>query len=156
MFGGDFESVIAGEWGFRGELAAFIDDNFQLNRPAIVRGRSLDAGIGIDRRAGTYQFSGTVLFHHEDPDGSSAARRSDVSLIISADRTFARERYRVRAFSVLNPSEESAFVRGIGMARLRDDLAFEGSAGWLAGDGRDTIGRFGDSDFVYLRLKYYW
>ena len=156
MVGGDFESVIAGEWGIRGELAAFIDDNFQLDRPAIVRGRSIDAGLGVDRRAGTYQFSGTVLFHREDPDGSSIEPRRDVSLIVSADRTFARERYQLRAFSVLNPSEESAFVRGVGMARLSDDLALEGSAGWLAGEGRDTIGRFGDSDFVYLRLKYYW
>ena len=26
-----------------------------------------------------------------------------------------------------------------------------GSGGWFAGDGRDTIGRFADSDFVYVR-----
>ena len=155
MIGGDFESVIAGEWGIRGEVAAFVDDNFQADR-SIVGGRSFDAGVGVDRRAGDYQFSGTVLFHHEDPEGASVDPRRDVSLIVSADRTFARERYQVRAFSVVNPTEGSAFVRWIGMARLRDDLSLEGSAGWLEGDGRDSIGRFGDSDFVYLRLKYYW
>jgi hypothetical protein len=79
-----------------------------------------------------------------------------VSLIVSADRNFVRDRYQVRAFSVFNPAEDSAFVRAIALARLGDRVALEGSAGWLAGDGRDTIGRFADSDFAYLRLKYYW
>ena len=30
------------------------------------------------------------------------------------------------------------------------------AGGWFAGEGRDTIGRFSDSDFVYARLKYYF
>ena len=79
-----------------------------------------------------------------------------MSLIVSADRTFARERYRTRAFAVYNPSEGSAFLRLIGTAALRDDLALEASGGWFPGAGRDTIGRFSDSDFVYARLRCYW
>ncbi len=47
-------------------------------------------------------------------------------------------------------------MRGIFTAKLRDDVAVEASGGWFAGDGRDTIGRFADSDFLYARLKYYW
>ena len=154
MLGGDFETV-AGEWGFRGEAAVFVRDSFQTLEPAIVEGESVDAGLGVDRRAGDYQFSATVLFHRQQADRDGVDRR-DVSLIASADRAFARERYRARAFGVYNPSEGSSFVRVIGTAKLLDELALEGSGGVFAGDGRDTIGRFGDSDFVYARLKYYF
>jgi hypothetical protein len=158
MIGGDFESV-AGTWGFRGEAAAFVHDNFQGSNLAIVSGSSFDAGFGVDRRAGEYQLSGTVLFHREAPDdvpGSDLEGRSDVSLIVSGDRTFARERYRLRAFSVYNPSEGSAFLRAIAMAKLTDDVALEASGGWFPGEGSDLIGRFSDSDFLYARLRYYF
>ena len=76
--------------------------------------------------------------------------------MLSADRTFARERFQLRAFSVYNPPEGSGFARGIASAKLQDDLAVEFSAGWFAGGGRDVIGRFQDSDFTYGRLKYYF
>jgi hypothetical protein len=154
MLGGDFETV-AGEWGLRGEVAYFTGENIQSPDASILEGNSLDAGIGVDRRAGNYQFSGTVLFHQEGADAADVDRR-DVSLIVSADRTFSREKYRARAFGVYNPAEGSAFVRGIGIAKLRDDVALEGSGGLFAGAGRDTIGRFVDSDFLYVRLKYYF
>ena len=42
------------------------------------------------------------------------------------------------------------------MASLRDNLGLEASVGWFFGDGRDLVGRFGDSDFVYVRLKYHF
>jgi uncharacterized protein len=159
MFGGDFETV-AGKWGVRGEVAAFVQDNFQTSDPALVNGSSLDAGIGVDRKAGDYRLSGTVLFHREDPDttpfNTGPDERQDVSFIVSADRTFARERYQVRAFSVYSPSEGSSFLRGIATAKVRDDVALEASGGWFAGEGRDTIGRFSDSDFVYGRIRYYF
>jgi hypothetical protein len=158
MLGADFETV-RGEWGMRGEVAAFVDDSFQGANLAVVPGASWDAGLGVDRRAGSYQFSGTVLVHRERPDAVASAgldARTDLSLVFSSDRTFARERYRLRAFSVFNASEASAFLRAIGVAKLTDDVALEGSGGWFAGDGRDTIGRFNDSDFLYLRLKYYF
>jgi hypothetical protein len=158
MVGADFETV-RGEWGMRGEVAVFVDDSFQGANLVVVPGASWDAGLGVDRRAGNYQFSGTVLVHRERPDavaGSGLEPRTDLSLLFSSDRTFARERYRLRAFSVFNTSERSAFLRAIGVATLTDDLALEGSGGWFLGDGRDTIGRFDDSDFAYLRLKYYF
>ncbi|HJR59800.1 MAG TPA: DUF1302 family protein [Vicinamibacterales bacterium] len=166
MLGGDFETV-AGDWGLRGEVAAFVRDNFQASDLSVAGGSSLDAGLGVDRQAGDYHFSATVLFHRDAPDDPRAAsgpspfagtisRRQDTSVVLSADRTFARERYQVRAFSVLNPSESSAFLRGIVMAKLRDDLALEASGGWFPGAGRDTIGRFNDSDFVYARMKLYF
>ncbi len=159
LVGGDFETVM-GQWGIRGEVAGFVRDNFQGTGATPVVGSSIDGGVGVDRKTGDYRFSGTVIYHHEDPDPDGApetvAPRRDVSFIVSADRTFAQERYQLRAFSVYNPSERSSFLRGIFTAKLRDDVAAEASGGWFAGDGRDTIGRFADSDFVYARLKYYF
>ncbi len=160
MIGGDFEAV-RGQWGLRGELAAFVDDSFQSPELRIVAGHSLDAGLGVDRRAGDYTISGTVLLHRESYDTRLSATdpddgRQDVSLVASADRTFAREKYRARGFAVYNATESSAFLRGIGMASLRDNVALEGSLGWFIGAGRDLVGRFGDSDFAYVRLKYYF
>jgi predicted RND superfamily exporter protein len=162
MVGGDFETT-AGQWGIRGEVAAFVRDSFQALFPtfATVRGSSIDAGAGVDRKAGNYRMSGTLMFHRERYDRAlsledSSTGRTDVSFVLSADRTFARERYQVRAFSVYNPPEGSSFARGIASAKLHDDLALELSAGWFAGGGRDVIGRFKDSDFTYARLKYYF
>ena len=156
MAGGDFETV-RGQWGIRGEVAAFLRDGFQPDAGPVVEGSAVDGGVGVDRRAGNYRFGGTVMFHVERADEEPRyTPRKDLSLIVSADRTFAQERYQVRAFSVYNPLEGSSFVRTILTAKVRDEIAFEASGGWFAGDGRDTVGRFGDSDFVYGRLKYYW
>lgn len=160
MIGGDFEAV-RGAWGLRGEVAAFVDDNFQSPDLAIVDGTSFDAGVGFDRKAGDYTISGTVLFHSESYDRplSESERgrgRNDVSLVASTDRTFARERYRLRGFGLYNASESSGFLRGIGIISLRDNLALEGSLGWFFGDGQDLAGRFRDSDFTYLGVKYYF
>jgi len=160
MIGGDFETV-RGQWGLRGEVAAFVEDNFQ-GYLQVVSGSSVDAGVGVDRQAGAYRISGTALFHREaydEPIGSSdgmVSTRSNLSLILSADRTFSRERYRLRTFAVYTPDESNAFLRAIGIANLRDNLALEGSIGWFVGTGQNLIGTFADSDFVYARLKYYF
>jgi hypothetical protein len=161
MVGGDFETV-SGQWGIRGEVAATVDDNFQAPSPGIVKGKSIDAGIGVDRKAGAYRVSATALFHREAyADAIQSATgfdrgRSDMSLIVSGDRTFARERHRIRTFGVYSPNESSGFLRAIAMTKMRDNIALEASIGWFAGDGRDLIGRFRDSDFLYARLKYYF
>jgi hypothetical protein len=160
MIGADFEAV-RGKWGMRGEAAAFTEDNFQSADLRVVSGRSFDAGAGIDRRAGDYTLSATVLVHAERYDlplsqADPRDGRTDVSLVASADRTFAREKYRLRTFAVYNATEQSGFLRTIGMANVRDNLALEASIGWFAGSGDSLIGRFGDSDFLYARLKYYF
>jgi hypothetical protein len=160
MFGADLETV-RGEWGVHGEVAAFVDDNFQRPSLRVVKGSSLDAGIGVDRKAGQYRVSATTLVHHEGYDEGLSSPpdvrgRSDVSLIVSADRTFARERYGVRTFAVYNANESSAFLRSIASAKIHDNFAIEGSTGWFIGDGRDIVGRFADSDFAYARVKYYF
>lgn len=155
MIGGDFETVF-GPWGIRGEVAAFTADAFQPPTPGPApTGSSFDAGGGVDRRAGEYRVSGQVLFHRETYDAARDSR-TDVSLIVSADRTFSRQKYEGRLFGVYNPASGAAFVRGIARANLRDNLALEGSIGGFTGDGADNIGRFADSDFAYVRLKYFF
>jgi predicted RND superfamily exporter protein len=154
LIGGDFETVY-GEWGVRGEVAAFIEDSFQTTDVQFTSGTSLDAGVGVDRKAGDYRISGTLLVHREDVDVEGLGR-TDVSLIASADRSFSREKYNVRTFAVITPSESSAFIRAITTVSLRDNLVFEGSGGWFAGSGRDVVGRFAECDFLYTRLKYYF
>lgn len=154
MLGGDFETV-AGPWVMRGEVAVFPRDAFQSpDRAVVLPGRSFDAGAGVDRKAGVYRVSGQVLVHRERYDAGS--QRTDVSLIVSADRSFAREKYSGRLFGVYNPKSRAGFARGIATASLRDNLALESSVGWFGRRGLDTIGRFSDSDFVYVRLKYFF
>jgi hypothetical protein len=158
LIGADFETV-RGAWGLRGEVAGFLRDTFQSPAPAAREGSSLQAGAGVDRKAGNYRISGTVVFHRErydDSAGDPERGRSDLTVVISADRAFRRDRYQLRTFGVLNPSESSGFVRTIGTAVLRDNLALESSLGWFIGDGEDAIGRFSDSDFLYLRVRYYF
>lgn len=160
MFGADFETVF-GEWGLRGEIAVFPEDNFQSPLLQRVEGRSIEGGIGFDRSAGSYTFSGTLLVHSETYDaplepGAIETSRSDVSVIGSAERSFAQERYRLRGFAVYNTTEESGFLRGIAIVKLSDNVALEGSGGWFVREGRDAIGRFSNNDFVYGRLKFYF
>jgi hypothetical protein len=153
MIGGDLETA-RGAWVVRGEAAAFTRDAFQApSAPVTFEGRSFDAGAGVDRKAGVYRLSGDVLVHRESYAGGG---RTDVSLIASADRQFVHQKYEGRLFAVYNPDSRSGFVRGIAMASLRDNCSLEGSLGWFAGSGTDTISRFSDSDFAYVRLKYYF
>jgi hypothetical protein len=157
MVGGDFETV-AGPWVVRGEVAVFTRDAFQAPAAAAaLTGHAFDAGAAVDRKAGSYRVSGQVLVHRETYDAAfQLAGRTDVSLIVSADRAFSRQKYQGRLFGVYNPASGAGFVRSIATASLRDNLALEGSLGWFAGSGVDNIGRFADSDFMYLRLKYFF
>ena len=84
------------------------------------------------------------------------AVRSDLARI-PLRRAVAHPLAQVRsaAFRALLPGW-IAELRAIATAKLRDNVAVEGSGGWLAGDGTDLIGRFRDSDFVYARVKYYF
>src|SRR4051812_18434837 len=124
MVGGDFETT-TGAWALRGEVAAFTRDAFQdAASPRTFAGSSLDAGGGGDRKAGDYRVTGQVLLHREAHDGGS---RSDVSLIASANRLFAREKYEGQLFAVYNPRGDSGFIRAIGTAALRDNVKVEGS-----------------------------
>jgi hypothetical protein len=131
-----------------------------------VPGRSLEAGIGTDRRAGEYRVSGNVLVSRRRIDRDEVApngtrfdaeiENTEVTLVGWAERTFTNETRAVRLLAVYNPDAASAFVRGIAAFSLRDNLWLETSAGWLRGTDLDLLSRLSTRDFVYARLKVYF
>jgi hypothetical protein len=166
MIGGDFETV-RGEWGVRGEVAVFADDERQSTRLArAVSGKSVEGGIGVDRRAGDYRLAANVLWswwgtdptdtYAPLPAGDAELDRTDFSVVVAADRSFARETRTLRVFAVYDPADATAFVRVIGAVSLRDNLWLEGSGGLFAGEAPDTIGRLTRRDFLYARLKVFF
>jgi hypothetical protein len=176
MFSADLETV-TGPWAWRAEAAFFPERTFAerartagpdaglnllASPPRLTSGHSFDAGVGGDRRAGSFRLYGSVLVHREQSGdgcgGPSAAchGRTDVNLIGSVERPFARDRYRARGFVVVNAAGGSAFLRGTLSWQARDPLAVEVSGGWFVGDSEDSIGRFEDRDFVVTRLRYHF
>jgi hypothetical protein len=161
MYGGDLETV-RGEWAIRGEAALTTGDTVALSgSPIGVQGHSIRAGLGADRKAGAYRLSGTVLVEHRAADaipvtGTAAATDTNVSLVVGADRGFARDTRRIRVFGAWNVADASGFGRTIATWKLRDNLSLEGSVGWFFGDGDDAISRFADRDFVTVSLKTYF
>ena len=152
MIAADAETVRGG-WAIRGELAAFVDK--RLSAPdGPAKGKAIDAGVGVDRAAGDYHLFGSVIWHREWVASSSLDAVNHVNVIASIDRRFAREKYLARVFGVVNPDDKSAFVRALFSWSLRDNVLIEASGGAFLGDGSDTISRFNDRDFVFLRLRY--
>lgn len=155
MVGGDFETV-RGQWGVRGEAAFFVDDELQSLQPARgVEGQSIEAGIGVDRRAGSYRLAGNVLVARRTA-GEEGLEESDVTLVVAADRSFARETRTLRLFAVYDPTEGTTFTRCIGAVSLRDDVWLEASGGLLTGTSTTSLGRLSRRDFLYARLKVYF
>lgn len=167
MVGGDVETV-RGLWGLRGEVAVFPQRSLQVaNTPAVAHGRAIEAGAGVDRKAGGYRVSGNVVVTRQWAEQSIAStfaqasvdkgvNRTDVTLVAAADRSFARETRRLRVLGVYDPSDDTAFVRAIAETSLRDNVSLEASAGVFAGDGLGRLGRLASRDFVYLRLKVFY
>jgi hypothetical protein len=154
MIGGDFETV-RGLWGIRGEVAAFVDDELQSTREVRgVDGHSVTAGIGVDRKAGDYRIAANALWSRSG--GDEEVERSDVSLVLAADRSFARETRTVRVFAVYDPADATTFTRVIAAISVRDNVWIEGSAGLITGTSLDIIGRLTRRDFAYARLKVFF
>jgi hypothetical protein len=137
MIGGDVETA-RGPWGLRGEVAVFLEED------------AVEAGVGADRRAGDYRIAANVLVT------TGQAQGTDVLLVSSAERSFARETRRIRAFAVYDPTDDTAFARLIAAVSVRDNVWVEGSAGVFAGSSLDTIGLLTRRDFLYARLKVFF
>ena len=166
MVGGDFETVRGG-WGFRGEVAAFVADELQPSVvAAAVPGRTIEGGVGADRRAGDYRLAASVLVTHAASDDSPAGRLARVVdpgidgtealVVASADRNFSRDTRRVRALAVYDPDDDSAFARVIGAINVRDNVWFEGSGGLFVGSSLGAVGQLTGRDFFYVRLKVFF
>ena len=152
MIAGDAE-MVRGGWAIRGEVAGFIDKT--LAGPAgPAKGKAIDAGVGVDRAAGDYHLFGSLVWHREWFHSSSSGAKEHLNVIASVDRRFSMERYLLRLFGVLNPDDRSGFVRGLASWNVRDNVLLEASGGAFLGEGADTISRFNDRDFVFLRARY--
>ena len=156
MIGGDFETV-RGMWGLRGETAVFVDRTLQaVDSPTHVAGRTLEAGVGLDRKSGAYRFSANVIVSKRWTRAGGDIDETDLTLVSAIDRSFARDTRTVRAFAVYNPGEDSAFARVISTISLRDNVSFEASGGWFTGSGVDALSRLATRDFVYARVKVFF
>ncbi len=156
MISGDFETV-AGKWAVRGEAAAFVDRRLAgVTRPGLVEGRSIDAGVGVDRRSGDYRLFASMLLHREWSPEDPAIDRTDMSLVGSIERPFRRERWLARAFAIVNPADRSGFVRGLVTWKPRDNVTVEASTGLFLGTSDDQLGRFKERDFAFGRLRYHF
>jgi HAMP domain-containing protein len=152
MLGGDFETV-RGEWGVRGEVAAFVERTLQApTQPLAAAGHSFEAGVGVDRRAGQHRVAANFVLARRTSEALDL-RDTDTLMVLSLDRSFARETRRLRTFAVYNPADGSAFARAIAAFDLRDAVTLETSGGWFTGDGSDALGRLATRDFLYARLK---
>ncbi len=164
MLAGDVETV-RGHWGLRGEMATFVDRSLQAGA-AIVKGRVVEAGVGVDRKAGEYRVSGNALLTRRAftgrvtlPDNESDGGeidRTDLTLVTFIDRSFAGATRTIRGFGVFNPGEQSAFARASVLMHVRDNVSLEAAVGWFAGRGSHVLARFTDRDFVYTRLKVFF
>jgi hypothetical protein len=156
MVGGDFETVV-GAWSLRGEVATFVEKTLlQPVQPGLVDGRSFDAGLGVDRRAGEYRLFTSAIVHKEWAKSDPSVERTDTNLVGSIERRFGRDHYLARTFAVVNPADASAFVRGLFAWSVRDNVSIDASAGVFLGTGDDTISRFKGRDFAFARLTVYF
>jgi hypothetical protein len=154
MVGADFETV-RGDWAWRGEVAVFPEKTLTSALvPGGVPGQVIEGGAGFDRSVGSARIFGSVLVHRARADGDPAQDTFDVNIVGSIERAFGRERYRARAFAVVNPADGSAFVRGLLAWSVKDNLGADFSAGGFLGSGDDAIARFSGRDFLLARIRY--
>ncbi len=156
MIAADFETV-RGDWAIRGEAAMFVERAFAASSGlGVVHGKSLDAGVGFDRQAGPVRVFGTVLLHRQWSADDALVSRTDVSVVGSVERSFGRERWLARAFALTNPADRFGFLRALLTWRPVDNISIDASAGWFAGTSDDTIGRFSDRDFAFVRTVFFF
>jgi hypothetical protein len=153
MFGGDFETV-RGKWGLRGEFAWFFNRTLQSLEPLIqVEGQVVQAGVGIDRRAGNYRIGATLLTSRRQVS-SETIDAEDTLVVLVVDRSFARETRQLRTFAAYDTTTGSVFARAIGTIALRDNFILELSAALFDGQKTDMLSRLRTRDFGYARLKF--
>jgi hypothetical protein len=166
MIGGDFETV-RGAWGLRGEIAAAVADELQSSVVATgIPGRTIEGGVGADRRAGNYRLATSVLVTHTATEDSPAGRlarvidpeieSTEALIVVSADRNFSRDTRRVTALAVYDPDDDSAFARVTAAVSVRDNVWVEGSGGLFVGSSLGAVGQLTGRDFFYVRLKVFF
>lgn len=154
MIAADAETVV-GPWAIRAETA-YVPERIIPTAAGSAEGGSVDAGVGVDRSAGDYRLFTSVVWHRDWTDVPADGTNDDLSLITSVERRLARERYLIRVFGVVNPIDRSGFARLLLSWAVRDNVALEASGGLLTGrsDSTDTLSRFRDRDFAFVRARW--
>jgi hypothetical protein len=158
MIGADAESA-RGAFTWRAEAAWLVDTGVQARfGEAIVDGRSVEVGGGLDYTVGTWRTFGNVIVRRAWAVESSSLVPADgeVQVVAGSERRFARETRLLRGFAVVNPGDGTAFLRAVGAWNLRDNLWLEGTGAWFTGTGTDFLGQYTDRDLVSVRVKYYF
>lgn len=147
MIATDAEAVV-GPWAIRGEAAYFER----------VGSHALDVGAGVDRSAGDYRLFTSVVWHRDWATGGPTRVNDDLSIIGSVERRFSRDRYLLRVFGVGNPLDDSGFLRALAAWSVRDNVTLEASGGLLFGStsSMDTLSRFRDRDFAFVRVRWFF
>jgi hypothetical protein len=156
MFGGDMETVV-GKWGLRGEAAVFLDDSFQ--HPVgleVVTGKSLQIGIGGDRKFGDNIVNLNLVYQRRSSDNAFLESPEELSLVAGFDRSFSYDLKNMSLLSVYNPVDKTLFLRWNGRDNLFRNFWLELSLGIFIGSGNDLVGRFQDADFFFLRGLYHF
>lgn len=153
MVGADFETV-AGPWAWRGEVAAFVERALASSSGmGLVPGKAVDAGVGFDRRLGEVRIFASGIVSREWSDVDLALSRTDLSLVGSVERSFARERFFGRAFAVVNPADKAVFLRSAFAWKPVDRVSVEWSGGTFVGTSDDLTGRFRQRDFLLASIR---
>jgi hypothetical protein len=155
MVAADAETIV-GAWAVRAEAAYFPDK--EVTSGIARAGRAFDVGAGVDRSAGDYRLFASAVWHRDWTTEGAATVNHDLSLIGSIERRFSRDRYLARVFGVVNPVDNSGFIRGVLAWSVRDNVALEASGGVFFGpeNGTDTFSRFRSRDFGFVRLRWFF
>ena len=117
-------------------------------RPGPVDGAAIDAGVGVDRRAGDYRVFGSVLIRRDWSADDPGVASTNVNLVGSLDRAFLRDRFSRASSPSSIPVTRLASCADSSSGTARDNVAIEGTAGAFLGTGDDNLSRFKNRDFV--------
>ena len=130
----------AGRVGHPRRGGGLREDTFQSPDSRRSQAHSLDAGVGVDRKAGRLsdQRHGAAPSRepttHRSAGGSTAG---PMSRLFAADRS-SRANVSPARVHRRQPHEGSGFARVIAAAGSATNVALEGSSGWFVGSGPDT------------------
>jgi len=154
MFGYDFE-LVKGKWGIRAEGAFFTDQGFQKKGILdYTRGNSFMGGFGLDRSFGDNYLNFSVLYRKIFVDDDIEEKKDEITLLGNIERKFSYETKVIKLFSIYNTMSNSIFLKGTFSIMLLESLWVDLSVGIFEGKDKDTLSKFQDSDFFFIKCKY--
>jgi hypothetical protein len=154
LLGADIETTLR-RWGLRSEGAVTLDDAFQ--HPAgfgVVRGRSIQVGVGADRPIGRHTLNLDAVYLRRIADGDFVESPEELSLVMGLELTSRYELKKGHVFIVYDPIDGTLFLRAKGGINLFHNFWLDISSGTFLGSGNGLVGRFEDDDFLLLSGTY--